>query len=213
MNSNLLLNINKKSLFFRALILLFCLQSMTACHSITTLTQELGFTSSTDNKWLDSGSLVIARVVPNRKVVSGTQSLKGFIPKKTESNQETMLLIERANSKVQLFHGSIKLAEFSIKNISDLEAGEYQIVHKQRHPVWYAPDDYYSRRSLDVPKANSQDRYLKGALGDFVVYLDEDTALHNSLVWSEEVGGIRIADKDIAQIYYKLDIGSVIRVE
>jgi len=66
---------------------------------------------------------------------------------------------------------------------------------------------------LSLPAQNSKERYLKGALGDFVIYLDEKTPLHNSAVWAEDVGGIRVADNVIAKIYYQIEVGSLVQVE
>jgi len=162
-------------------------------------------------KWASEGSLVIARPLP--KLSQTETRLWGFMPHKSDSNSKYQLVINKSSSSVTVFHGSNRLDTFHIDNIDQLTPGEYTVKHKQRHPVWYATDKYFQNRGLSLPAQNSKERYLKGALGDFVIYLDEKTPLHNSAVWAEDVGGIRVADNVIAKIYYQIEVGSLVQVE
>jgi hypothetical protein len=82
------------------------------------------------------------------------------------------------------------------------------VLLKQRNAVWFAPDEYFAARGLEVPAENSRERYLKGALGDFVVYLDEDMALYSGPVDVPEIAGVRLDPNDLARIYYLLPVGA-----
>lgn len=86
--------------------------------------------------------------------------------------------------------------------------GAFSVLLKQRNAVWFAPDDYYTARDLIPPSQTSRDRYLKGALGDFVVYLAEDFAIYSGPVDVPEISGIRLDPSDLARIYYLLPVGS-----
>lgn len=88
------------------------------------------------------------------------------------------------------------------------DRAELSVLLKQRNAVWFAPDEYFAARGLAVPTENSRERYLKGALGDFVVYLDEDMALYSGPVDVPEIAGVRLDPNDLARIYYLLPVGA-----
>ena len=158
----------------------------------------------------NQGSLVIARPLPRQNVESS--SLFGFMPQK-QQDQKLRLQIDIDSQTATVLKGALRLASYPVSGIEGLEPGNYEVLHKQRHPVWYATDEYFSNRMLPVPGKNARERYLKGALGDFVIFLDNKMPLHNSQVFAEEVGGVRMQDKDIAQIYYQLEVGAAIEVK
>lgn len=164
-------------------------------------------------QWLKAGTLVIARAVP-QEVVTSPSTLMGFMPQKiAPTTKGHSLTIDRGTRRGVLYHGSVKLEEFELKDIDGLNPGIYTVIHKQRHPVWYASDEYYINRGLAIPDSEDRSRYLKGALGDFVIYLDEQTPIHNAQVWSDDVGGVRIGDNNIAKMYYQLEIGARVTVQ
>ena len=158
----------------------------------------------------ESGSLVIARPLPVQQ--DSTGNLFGFMPQRSKAAQAHRLVLDKESGTATILKGALKLASFPVANIEGLKAGTYEVIHKQRHPVWYATDSYFEKRALTVPTRNAKERYLKGALGDYVIYLDDKTPLHNSAVFADEVGGVRLQDNDIAQLYYKLSVGASIQV-
>lgn len=173
-------------------------------------------TSTRNSEWLQEGTLVIARPLPEES--SASSSLFGFMPQSSTLDSDAgesglRLVIDSETAQATVLNGALKLSTFPLANVEGLNPGSYEVMHKQRHPVWYATDAYFENRGLPKPDKNSKDRYLKGALGDFVIYLDDQTALHNSAVFANEVGGIRLSDNDIAQIYYQLEVGARVVVE
>ncbi len=88
--------------------------------------------------------------------------------------------------------------------------GEYHILHKQATPLWYAPEQYFAARQMDVPAEGDRARYLRGALGEYAIYIDEKTPLHCT-VWTEEIGGIGLSDESLARLFYLLDIGASVK--
>lgn len=84
----------------------------------------------------------------------------------------------------------------------------YSVLLKQRNAVWFAPDQYFTARGLDLPATSSRERYLKGALGDFVVYLAENFAIYSGPTDVPEISGIRVEPNDLARLYYLLPVGA-----
>ena len=123
------------------------------------------------------------------------------------------LSIDTSAKKVVLMEGDRVVDAAAVENLGNVKAGTYQLLHKQRNPLWYAPDGYFSRRNLKVPPQGDRSRYRRGALGDFALFIDKDTPIHSSPVWADDVGGIRVAEGDLSRLYYRLDVGSFIEVK
>lgn len=155
-----------------------------------------------------SGVISITRLAPQ---TVGNTVMLGFIPVAQESDKPR-LSIDTTKGTLSLVKGDELLSSCSIDGAMKIKPGSYQIEHKQRSPLWYAEDSYFTNRGLPVPAPEHKDRYRRGALGEFALFLDKDNAIHSSEVWTDEVGGLRIADEDIRKIYYSLDVGSVIEV-
>jgi hypothetical protein len=98
------------------------------------------------------------------------------------------------------------------EGVEKLKPGIYQLLHKQRNALWYAPDSYFSARDLAIPAQGDRSRYRRGALGDFVLYIDKDTPIHNSPIWDDEIGGVRLDDADMSRLYYALEVGAAVEV-
>lgn len=167
--------------------------------------------SATNNSssWLREGSITIARPLPAPLELK-SQNMLGFIP--TTDFDDVWLEIDTSKRTLKLMQGKQALHTVKEAETSRLEPGAYHLAHKQRHAAWYAPDNYFINRKLPVPAAGHPDRYLRGALGDYVLFVDEDTHLHNGPVWADEVGGIRLDENEIARLYYQLQVGSPIMV-
>jgi hypothetical protein len=67
------------------------------------------------------------------------------------------------------------LADAQLNNTHPIDtqeiSGNYNVILKQKRPLWYAPDNYYTERNLPLPGEGASERYLKGALGEYAIYL------------------------------------------
>ena len=186
------------------------------------------------------GSLVISRPAPS-VVLASSQELQlperalGFVslPERvTLAPARGSLVISRSTGKAHLLTGSQDrwlegvsvlemtpppptsevLVQHQDINSSNSILASCQISLKQEDPAWYAPDSYYQRRQMEVPAANDGSRYLRGVYGDQALFCDAATAIHSSPGGLDEVGGIKIADEDLALVYQSLQIGDIIKI-
>ncbi len=117
------------------------------------------------------------------------------------------LSINQSNKTISIVESGTVM--FSSPFIGDApSSNSLSVLLKQRNAVWFAPDQYFTARGLEVPAGNSRDRYLKGALGDFVVYLAEDFAIYSGPTDVPEISGIRVEPNDLARLYYLLPVGT-----
>ena len=100
-----------------------------------------------------------------------------------------------------------------MKNIAPKLTGKSPVALKVNNPTWYAPDSYYEKRSLPVPQNGSKDRYLKGALGNQAIFLESGEAIHNSKIWSDEVGGIRVSKGIMEILFPSIKLGEFINIK
>jgi lipoprotein-anchoring transpeptidase ErfK/SrfK len=108
--------------------------------------------------------------------------------------------------------GETVLQTVAGQGVESLNPGKYTVEHKQRSALWYAPAEYFTSRGLPVPPEGVKERYLRGALGDFALFLDQMTPLHNGPIWSKELGGVRFDESDISRIYYQVEVGAPVEV-
>lgn len=167
--------------------------------------------SPTSNVGLD-GVLALSRPMPLLAEVSPDASLLGFVPPAV-APAGTWLSINRREKTVSLMEGSKASITVHGDGIEQLNAGSFHLMHKQRSPLWYAPDAYFTERGLAVPPEGDRERYRRGALGEFAMFLDKDTPLHAGVVWTDDVGGVRVDENDLARLYYSLDVGSIVKIE
>ena len=164
-----------------------------------------------DKAFLQEGSIVIARPAPEKSFFSA-DSLLGFLPVRA-AHAGSWLSIDKEAGKLAVKNGTDTVAEFSAEGLDQLATGSFQIVHNQRNPLWYAPDSYFEARNLELPPEGDRARFRRGALGDFVIYLNKTTPIHAAPLWSTEVGGIRLTSDDISRLYYSLQVGDPIEVK
>ncbi len=157
-----------------------------------------------------NGLISITRLAPS--VSNAPHSMLGFIPVDSDRLGK-WISIDASKGMITLMEGQEIVATAQAEGKMKLEPGRYSILHKQRSPLWYAGDSYFSKRGLSIPGPGEKIRYRRGALGDFALFIDKETSLHSSLVWTDEVGGLRISDEEIRKIYYSVDIGSLIEVK
>ena len=163
-------------------------------------------------KWQSNGSIVIAGPVPSVSTLS-SRTMLGFMPSQITADK-TWLSINGENKTITLIKGNIPISTTSvILNENKLPKGHYEVALKQHDALWHASDEYFTNRKLPVPAVGSRERYLRGALGNSVLYLNEELAIHDSEISIPEVGGIHVSSEDMNVIYEQLEVGSYIEVE
>ena len=172
-------------------------------------------------KYALSGSIVISKPIPT-KVSNSIQDdtvhspLLGFTPPSKDfvpAENEAWLEIARKTKEIKLRQGSKVVQSVKAEGNITLKPGQYSLQHKQKRPLWYAPDEYFTKRGIDVPASGDRARYRRGALGQYVIYATTTFPIHSGPVWSEDVGGIRVNLAELSSIYYKLPVGASIVVK
>ena len=78
--------------------------------------------------------------------------------------------------------------------------------------MWKAPRTYFLRRGLQIPAEGSDANLVKGALGKQALFMSDNIAIHNSAIWSDEVGGVRLNNNDMARLFEAVETGATIEV-
>lgn len=181
-----------------------------SCSGTATTTSPTLAQNAIASQYQDSGIIVLSRRLPVVSTPNERFSLLGFLPNSQRGN---WLDIDRGSKSVKLMSGdSLILQATGAEGIASLPVGNFSIQHKQRAALWYAPDSYFSSRGLQTPTEGSRDRLLRGALGEFVLFIDESHPLHEGPIWSAEIGGVRLDESDISRMYYQLDLGALVSI-
>ena len=159
---------------------------------------------------ITSGSLTLSGTVPLPLPVQQL-SMLGFVPAPA-LHQGNWLNVDLKKHSISLMDGTQELSSTSGQGLAALKPGSYQVVHKQRNPLWYAPNSYFSARHLPIPAEGDATRFRRGALGDFALFLAKDLPLHSGPVWTSEIGGVQVADGDLSKIFYLLPIGAPVEI-
>ena len=217
--------------------LVVAIQSITGCSVISSKNNEsniLNNNTSQNNPseqkivtFNNQGSLIISRKAPEFSVMySKKNSLKsskkelGFvnlpenINKELEDNssQKTWILIDKTSNEVTIFsenknNYSTVFEKTTAKNLETLTPGVYTVQLKVKDPSWYASDSYYENRNLDIPNSGDKNRFLKGALGEYALFIDNLTPLYSTQFSTNEINGVNI-NGNCKNLYDKVQIGS-----
>ena len=101
--------------------------------------------------------------------------------------------------------------------------GMFQVLRKEKDPVWIAPDWYYVQRGWPTPATSADRLRIPGTLGTSAVYLGDGIAIHgtdrpellmNTDPESRRVshGCIRLTDEAARQLYHLVDVGTPVLV-
>lgn len=181
-------------------------------------------------KFAQSGTLVLSGTVPIESVVtpvdieSNAQKsgpvlyapLIGYFPPSSQflpAENETWLEIDRQTKSIRVLKGDDVVKQCSLDGSVSLNPGVYPLQHKEQQPLWYATDRYFIQRELLVPDKTDSARYLRGALGQYALFISPNVSLHSAPIWSEEVGGVRMNREDMSAVYELLPIGASILVK
>lgn len=203
----------------RKIVLFICLGIL----NISILSScSLGIFKNKD--FVESGTIIISHQVPLKTAPVAFHSteeklfapLIGYFPPTLSylpAENETWLEINKANSKISLYKGTTIIKEMKAEGSSSLPTGDYFLQRKQKEPIWYAPDNYFTNRQLKLPSADDKLRYRKGALGKFALFPTTSFPIHCAPLWSEDVGGLKVTPLDLASIYYMIQVGAPIVVK
>lgn len=161
-------------------------------------------------------SVVITKPLPSLETSAAPGMVFAFIPPApgfTPAENETWLAIERETKQLTLNRGKTTIKQIQAEGVVDLKEGLYALQHKQKRPLWYAPDSYFKKRRLSVPDSGDRQRYRRGALGQYVLYPTTTFPIHSGALWTNDVGGLRLSRADLSSIYYMLPIGASIVVK
>lgn len=207
---------------FKAGPTLLLLSFLTACSGMSSVdapkSDSVRLQRGSQTAWIADGTITVARSAPSPQKISPTTML-GFLPGTIPALAApverigTWISIDRSQKRLTLFDGSATVGSFSGEGFDTLPAGAFHLMLKQRNPLWYAPDSYFTARNLTVPAPGDRSRFRRGALGDFAIFLDKATAMHSGPVWSNDIGGLRMEENDLSRIYYQLDVGALIEVK
>lgn len=206
----------KKNLFTNSAAICLCLSFF--IQGCSTNRQSATF------PFLASGSILISRPAPAISAKNPTNDAFGFIPLTREQENKTeKVQDDKITDKmiaVDLSKGTVTLKEKELtqdmKILSvNLAPGskDYNVMHKQENPAWYANDDYFKNRELSVPGAFDRSRYLKGVLGEYAVYFAEDLSFHCSPYDNQEVHGIRLSPEDLGKLFAATKVGDKVSLK
>lgn len=187
----------------RYLFLVMVLPVISACSS--------QYSPSPARRVLADGVVMLARPVP--PVSEVPEAVIGLLPTPLVIRQGNWLSINRSDARISLMQNGVATDSATAEGIKGLKKGSYTIVHKQRKPLWHAPADYFKRRKLPVPAEGDRGRFLRGALGDFVLFIDESTPIYSGPVWTPDLGGVRVDESTLSKIYYLLPVGAAVEVQ
>lgn len=202
-------------------LLIICVFSIVSCSSLT-----YPFHSASSFK--SSGTIVMSHRVPDNASFSNLSNsdklasspslfapLIGYFPAMSylPADNEIWIEISRSEKKISIYKGKETLKDIKAEGNVELDAGEYYLQHKQKQPLWYASDDYFKNRKLEVPDSSARLRYRKGALGRYALYPTTNFPIHCAPIWTEEVGGLKVSLNDMVDIYSMIPVGAPIIVK
>jgi hypothetical protein len=162
---------------------------------------------------LASGVIAISRPIPQvgGHIATKTQLAQG-LPSVTGPALAESVIISRADDTITAFNSAGKPVIFRAEGAEQLDQGAFTITVKEEHPLWYAPRSYFEKRSLNIPKDGSRDRFRRAALGNRALFLNNNLPIHSGPLWLEEIGGIKVGSNDMSTLYSMLDVGTRVEV-
>lgn len=202
---------------FRKLIILVLIFALSSCSILSTETAK------TDQSFLDSGTIVLSQKVPSKTQQLAKEEneqtamapVVGYFPdgnKFFPAINENWISIDKKTGTISLFEGEKEVEKIAGVGELNIEAGNYNLLHKETNPLWYAPDTYFTKRGIEIPSSIDSGRYRRGAYGDLALFLPNSEAIHTSPVWTDEVGGLRLDEEKMRKVYDSLSIGAQIVV-
>ena len=198
-------NILKASLLCAVLFSLAC--------STSSSRLALDYNNDTSLSYLDSGVISIARALPSTTNLDRDSSVQipalGFIPVQFD---QYWLEADTSTNSLKLMRGNTAVKTVQTSQL-DLRDGHFKVSLLEQNALWHANDKYFLDRNLPLPLEFSPERYLKGALGEYSIHLDNGQVIHSSLIEDKGIDGIRVAANDLKDIFSVLEADSKIIVK
>lgn len=101
--------------------------------------------------------------------------------------------------------------------------GLFQVLRKEKDPVWIAPDWHFVQRGQPVPAFDHPSRFIRGTLGTSALYLGDGIAIHgtdrpqlllnpNPDARRVSAGCIRLTNEAARQLYHMVDVGTPVLI-
>jgi hypothetical protein len=176
--------------------------------------------SRSDKAWLLDGSLALSRPVPppSKLLAAAPLEVASDTPRaslkasSTENSNAASIVISRNDKTLTAMRPGESPLVLRTEGAQHLKAGSFSITQKQEDPLWYAPNRYFTKRSLSVPPEGSRERFKRAALGSRTLFLNDQTPIHSGPVWMQEIGGLQVKPSEMAQIYSMIAIGTRVEV-
>ena len=171
---------------------------------------SFGGPSTSTSAWLDSGSLALSRPVPlASRVKPGTPNIRQY---PVEGAEIAQIIISRTDKTITAIQPGSSPMVFKSEGAQYLSTGSFSVTLKEDKPLWYAPNTYFVNRSLEVPDQGSRSRFMRAALGRRALYLNDQTPIHCGPVWLQEIGGVRLRQSEMDQLYSMVNVGTRVEI-
>jgi lipoprotein-anchoring transpeptidase ErfK/SrfK len=124
----------------------------------------------------------------------------------------SQIVISRSSQTITALRSGSTPQVFKAEGAQVLPQGSFSITLKEDKPLWYAPNEYFTKRSLPVPEQGSRSRFMRAALGQRALYLNDQTPIHSGPVWLREIGGLRLKSSDMDQLYSMITVGTRVEI-
>jgi hypothetical protein len=202
------------SLFLRKLRAVRAIQTLAllACLFLTVgCTARGGSTGLSGGLWLESGSLALSRPIP--RDFSRDRARLGYLPPpEVASTDAVQIVISRDARTITAVRPGASPVTIKTQGAELLPTGSFSVTLKEERPLWYAPNEYFTKRSLKIPEQGCRTRFMRAALGHRVIYLNDQTPIHSGPVWLKEIGGMRLNKHEIDQLYSMVSVGTRVEV-
>jgi YihY family inner membrane protein len=101
--------------------------------------------------------------------------------------------------------------------------GMFQVLRKEKDPIWQAPDWYYVQRNIPIPAHDHPSRFIRGTLGTSALFLGDGIAIHGTdrpdLLLNPDPearrvshGCIRLTNEAARQLYHRVQVGTPVLI-
>lgn len=95
--------------------------------------------------------------------------------------------------------------------------GTFRVKRKINNPTWVKPDWAFIEEGKPIPKGNHPDRFDDTAMGSFALDFGDGYYIHGTLyrrLLGENIthGCVRVADEDLAPIFEKAKVGTLVYI-
>ncbi len=188
---------------------------------LTAVPSGCSWTSPANDKknWLMDGTLALSRPVPQISTTPlapttktlASNNLPEPLPLMDGENGPALIVSRKTKTITALQPGQAPLV-LHTEGTQYLVEGSFSVTLKEENPLWYAPRDYFTKRSLDVPEEGSRERFRRAALGTRSLFLNNQTPIHSGPVWMQEIGGLRVTPQEMTQLFSMVSIGTRVEI-